>query len=129
MGTESGSWIKPLLTIALLLCLSESALALRCGNRLVKEGMAETEVIELCGEPVEVTEYGYVLRPYIIKLPAGEFGMRSTRRVFGGYHEGLLVRELLFNFGPHRLMRVIRFEGGRVASIETAGYGYVDANP
>ena len=129
MDLKPKSRIKSLLTIAILLCLSESALALRCGSRLVKEGMAETEVIELCGEPVEVTEYGYVLRPYIIKLPAGEFGMRSTRRVFGGHHEALLVRELLFNFGPHRLMRLIRFEGGRVTSIESAGYGYTDAGP
>jgi hypothetical protein len=35
---------------------------------------------------------------------------------------------MLFNFGPHKLMRVIRFEGGRLTSIDTAGYGYRDKN-
>jgi hypothetical protein len=35
---------------------------------------------------------------------------------------------MLFNFGPHRLMRLIRFEGGVVRSIETAGYGYLESD-
>jgi len=111
-----------------LLLASESALALRCGNRIVKEEMLESEVIELCGEPASVRHLGYVLVPYIIKVPAGEFGSRAVRRAYGGYHEQLLVTEMLFNFGPHRLMRLIRFEGGRVASIRTAGYGYRETN-
>jgi hypothetical protein len=107
-----------------LLLVSEGALALRCGNRIVKEEMVESEVIALCGEPTSVRHLGFVLVPYVIKVPAGEFGKRGVRRVYGGYHEQLLVTEMLFNFGPHRLMRLIRFEGGRVASIRTAGYGY-----
>ncbi|MBT8131141.1 MAG: DUF2845 domain-containing protein, partial [Gammaproteobacteria bacterium] len=48
----------------------------------------------------------------------------GTRHVYGGFHEELLVKELLFNFGPRKLMRRIRFEGGYLVSIETAGYGY-----
>ena len=104
---------------------SADAWALRCGSKLVKEGMDEQRVIELCGEPAAVTDLGYVFRPYIVKVPAGDFGSRAVRRVYGGYHQELAVRELRFNFGPHRLMRVIRFEGGRVVSIKTAGYGYL----
>ena len=114
-------------TVAVLsLCVlfGSDAWALRCGNRLVQEGMHEARVIDLCGEPASVRHLGFVLRPYIIKQPAGEFGIRSTRRVYGGYHEELLVTEMLFNFGPHKLMRLIRFEGGVVRSIRTAGYGY-----
>ena len=113
-----------LLVVLLLLCSSEDAFALRCGSKLVKEGMHESRVIDLCGEPVSVTDLGFILRPYIIKRPAGDFGVRSTRRVHTGYHEEVRITEMLFNFGPHRLMRVIRFENGRVASIETAGYGF-----
>ena len=63
-----------LLVVFLLLCSSEDAFALRCGNKLVKEGMHESRVIDLCGEPVSVTDLGYILRPYIIKRPAGDFG-------------------------------------------------------
>ena len=108
---------------------SNDAWALRCGNKLIKIGMPETRVIELCGEPAAVHDLGFVLRPYIIKVPAGDFGIRGTRRVYGGYHQELLVRELVFNFGPHRLMRTMRFEGGRLRSIETAGYGYLEKKP
>ena len=49
--------------------------------------MHEVRVIDLCGEPASVRQLGYVLRPYIVRQPAGDFGMRSTRHVYGGYHE------------------------------------------
>ena len=116
--------IRSILALALILLVSDDAWALRCGNRIVQKGMHEVRVIDLCGEPASVRHLGYVLRPYIIKQPAGEFGIRSTRHVYGGYHEELMVTEMLFNFGPHKLMRLIRFEGGVVTSIRTAGYGY-----
>lgn len=112
------------LMVLALIAMSDPAWALRCGNRLVKEGMHEAQVIELCGEPSSVRQLGFVLRPYIVRRPAGKFGHRATRYTYGGYHQELLVTEMLYNFGPHRLMRIIRFEGGRVSNIETAGYGY-----
>ena len=106
------------------LLASDPAHALRCGNRIIKDGMDETRVIELCGEPVSRRHLGYVLRPYILKRPVGAPGLNQTRHVYGGYHEELLVTELTFNFGPRKLMRIIRFEGGLLTSIRTAGYGY-----
>lgn len=108
----------------LALLASHPAQALRCGQRLVTEGMVETQVIELCGEPVARRHLGYVLRPYFLRVPTGTAGMRATRQIYGGYHEELPVTELTFNFGPRKLMRVLRFEGGRLSSIRTAGYGY-----
>jgi hypothetical protein len=119
--------LVPLLPALLLLAPASDAWALRCGNRVVKEGMHEARVIDLCGEPTSVRELGYVLRPYIVKVPTGSFGHHGMRRVYGGYHQEMLVTEMLFNFGPHRLMRLIRFEGGVVKSIETAGYGYLES--
>lgn len=110
--------------VCMLLLASDPVHALRCGHRLVKEGMYESRVVELCGEPVEKRYLGYVLRPYILKLPAGGFGSRSTRHAYSGFHEELLVTELVFNFGPRKLMRILRFEGGQLTSIRTAGYGY-----
>ena len=110
--------------ISTLLLLNDPAWALRCGNKLVKRDMPESRVIELCGEPVDIQQLGYVLRPYIIKQPAGISVAHGMRHVYGGYHQQLDVKEMLFNFGPHKLMRLIRFEGGRLRDIETAGYGY-----
>ena len=110
--------------IAIVLLISSNAWALRCGNRLIKDEMPEAEVVQLCGEPVSSNYLGHVLRPYILKRPAGLSSLSGTRHVYGGFHEELLVKELLFNFGPRKLMRRIRFEGGYLVSIETAGYGY-----
>jgi len=115
--------ITVLLT-CLLLLVSNSAWALRCGSRLVTEGMHEARVVALCGDPVSTRQLGYVLRPYIIKRPAGISVAHGTRHIYGGYHQELDVKEMLFNFGPHKLMRLIRFEGGQVTEITTAGYGY-----
>ena len=106
------------------LLVASDALALRCGSRLIREGMPESEVVALCGEPVSTRHLGYVLRPSIIKRPAGISSLGGTRHVYSGFHNELLVKEMLFNFGPRKLMRLIRFEGGRVVSIETAGYGH-----
>ncbi len=36
----------------------------------------------------------------------------------------VVVEEWTYNFGPRRLMRVIRFENGLVTSIRQLGYGY-----
>ena len=116
--------IEALGIACLMLLLSDAALALRCGNRIIKDGMYESRVIELCGEPVHVRQTGNILRPYIVKVPAGISVSHGMRHVYGGYHYEVDVTEMLFNFGPHKLMRLIRFEGGRAASIRTAGYGY-----
>jgi hypothetical protein len=35
----------------------------------------------------------------------------------------------VYNLGPSKLMRRIRFEDGRVVAIDTLGYGYVETNP
>lgn len=112
------------LTCALIL-ISDAAWALRCGNRLIQEDMHEAQVIELCGEPISTRQLGFVLRPYIVQRPAGISIAHGNRHVYGGYHYELDVKEMLFNFGPHKLMRLIRFEGGRLKDIRTAGYGHL----
>ena len=106
------------------LLFAGDALAFRCGNRLITEGMPESEVVALCGEPVSIRHIGYVLRPYFIRRPAAMSSLGGTRQVYAGFHEELLVKEMLFNFGPRKLMRLVRFEGGRMVSTETAGYGH-----
>ena len=102
-----------------LVCLaffaSDPAHALRCGSRLVKDGMHETEVKAICGEPVSERSLGYVIRSYYHR------GYGYT-----GYNNEVLVTELVYNFGPRKLMRKLRFEGVLLTSIETIGYGYRD---
>ncbi len=38
----------------------------------------------------------------------------------------VLIEEWTYNFGPHKLMRIVRFENGLVAEIDHLGYGYTD---
>ena len=124
MATVIQKLVPALSIFCVVMLISQPAHALRCGSSLVKEGMPEARVIAICGEPVSRQQLGLVMRPYILKIPAGKPGIHSTRHVFSGYHQQLLVTELLFNFGPRKLMRIVRFEGDRLTSIETAGYGY-----
>ena len=98
---------------------SDPANALRCGSRLVKDGMHESEVKAICGKPVSERHLGYVLRSHFDRT----HGLTTTR-YYGGYYREVLVTELVFNFGPRKLMRKMRFEGGILVSIETIGYGY-----
>lgn len=100
-----------LLCIALL--SSDPAHAFRCGSRLVRDGMHESEVKAICGEPVSQRTLGYVIRSYFHRGHA-----------YGGYNREVLVTEFVYNFGPRKLMRKLRFEGGILTSIETIGYGY-----
>ncbi len=112
------------LAVGLILC-SDPTYALRCGHRIVQNGMNEAEVRAICGEPVSISHLGFVLRAY----PFSRRPISSTVEAYHpgiGFHQQLAVTELVYNFGPHKLMRRLRFEGDRLKSIETAGYGYLE---
>ncbi len=109
------------------LLVAEPALALRCGGKLVGAGAPQGKVLKYCGEPEAVQ----IRSVYRAGLPR-----RQLRRRVGttrpeqellyadrAYVE-VLVEEWTYNFGPRRLMRVIRFENGLVTSIRQLGYGY-----
>ncbi|HEX2138757.1 MAG TPA: DUF2845 domain-containing protein [Woeseiaceae bacterium] len=101
-----------------------AAHALRCEGKLVLEGMLQIEVVEHCGEPTAVRERGFVVRAWtpmeLMRRPDAE-GVRFGP---GNFYQHLLVTEFIYNFGPSRLMRKLRFEGGMLTDIETLGYGY-----
>lgn len=115
----------PLLVGALLLA-SAPAHALRCGSKLVLEGMLESEVLAHCGEPAAVRDLGYIVRsfhPLGHRTPHGGVLFRYGP---GNYFQEVLVTEYIYNFGPRKLMRRLRFEGGVLADVETLGYGYIE---
>jgi len=89
----------------------------RCGTKLVLEGATRSEVAAKCGEPTEVVTMRSIFRrpviwshgrPYFIGEDAVE----------------VPVEAWVYNLGPNKLMRRLRFEGGVVTEIETLGYGY-----
>jgi hypothetical protein len=124
---KSTAWTMP---VAVLLCgtllLSSPAHALRCGGKLVLEGMLEIEVRKHCGEPTAIRERGFVVRsftPFELIRSRDAHGVRFGP---GNFYQHLLITEFIYNFGPSRLMRKLRFEGGLLTDIETLGYGYYD---
>lgn len=105
-------WVVALLTTAVL--VATPAYAMRCGLTLVAEGQWSYEVLERCGEPIE----------------------RHVRTVFQGVNPGygiagysalwsVVVEEWIYDLGPHRLRRLLRFEGGQLVEIETLDRGLI----
>jgi hypothetical protein len=106
-----------LLVFGILACAPAFADGFRCGSKLVLEGASRSEVAAKCGEPTEVTTLRSVYRRPVI--------WTGGRPYFIG--EDMIevpVESWLYNLGPNKLMRRIRFEGGIVTAIETLGYGF-----
>ena len=102
----SGHLKAPLVAVILAfipaLALGQS---MRCGSKLITEGVSQAKVAALCGQPVQV-----------VHPPA-----------YDGVAPGAsdVEEEIwIYNFGPNRLMRRIRFRNGIVATIGSVGYGY-----
>jgi hypothetical protein len=97
------------------LALSAPAHALRCGTNVVSEGDSTMTLLHHCGEPTmrEQQERRVLSRRY-----------DSLRGVY--YDDYILVPYEIwtYNFGPRRFIQRITIEGGRIRSIEGAGYGY-----
>lgn len=118
----------PLVAFLILgtLLVSAPAHALRCDGKVVIEGMLEIEVMEHCGEPTAVRQRGFVVRAFTPLELMTSREAHGYRFGPGNFYQHLLVTEFIYNFGPSRLMRKLRFEGGKLTDIETLGYGYLE---
>ncbi len=119
-----------LLLLLLAIGFAEPALALRCGNKLVQRGDPIPKVLKYCGEPVATQQRSIVRRG----IPRSRVFRDRRLRDYSedellindrSYVE-VLVEEWTYNFGPRKLMRIIRFENGLVADVTELGYGYRD---
>jgi hypothetical protein len=101
--------------LGLLAC--SPAFAFRCGSKLVSEGDSRAEVMAKCGEPADiVTQRSVYRRPMI--------WANGRPYYIGQDFMEVPVESWVYNLGPNKLMRRVRFEDGIVAHIETLGYGY-----
>jgi hypothetical protein len=119
-----------LLAALLILLLTEPALALRCGNRVITDGDPMIKVKKYCGDP-DVVQQRSIVRSGIPRsssrvddsdAPTQDDELLIRDR---SYVE-VLVEDWTYNFGPNKLMRLIRFENGVVRKIEQLGYGFTD---
>lgn len=87
-----------------------------CGNRIVTDGMTSGEVRAVCGEPAQVAAKPILRRAVV---------WRHGRPYYVGDGQvEVVVETWIYNFGPMRLMRKLRFEDGVLQDVETLGYGY-----
>ena len=108
----------PALVTTVLLSLPAAAHAdgFSCGTRLVTDGMHQYDVREICGEPAEVVRTTILRRPVV---------WRYGRPWYVGPEEvPVPVETWIYDFGPMRLMRKLRFEDGVLTDVQTLGYGH-----
>jgi len=114
----------------LLLAIAEPALALRCGGKLVNKGTPQSKVLRYCGEPTaaqvrSIYRSGFP-RAHLRHSPVRSGNRRHEHELLAADRATVevIIEEWTYNFGPRRLMRLIRFENGIVTTIGQLGYGY-----
>src|SRR5689334_7875689 len=86
-----------------LLAAAPSFAAFRCGAKLVSEGDTRSEVAVKCGEPTEIVTQRSVFRRPVI--------WTAGRPYFIGEDAiEIPVEAWIYNLGPNKLMRRLRFE-------------------
>ena len=110
-------YILATLLVWLLVVNLSPAYALRCASSLVLEGDYKIDVRYKCGEPVSIEEW-------------------IAYKTFHGPHQPhhghneisipIAIEKWLYNFGPHRFMRLLHFENGQLTTIRALGYGYAE---
>jgi hypothetical protein len=105
------------LVVLAMLAASPAFAAFRCGSKIVTEGDTRDEVASKCGEPTDVITLQSVFRRPTIWI-------HGRPHFIGSDFIEVPVENWIYNLGPNKLMRQIRFEGGVVAEIKTLGYGY-----
>jgi hypothetical protein len=96
--------LLPLLPAVLLACGTAAADVMRCEGKVVTTGDRSFDVERLCGEPSFRDEWDEYLAYH--HLPTAH------------------VEEWYYNFGPSRLVHVLRFRNGKLTQIDTDGYGF-----
>jgi hypothetical protein len=115
-----GPAARAALVLAACLVLAPDARAdgFSCGSRVVTDGMSADEVRAACGPPARITSKTILRRPVV-------WWHGRPIRVGDGEVE-VTVETWLYNFGPTRLLRQLRFEDGVLHEVETLGYGWVE---
>lgn len=113
---------------ALLLLAAGPAFAFRCGAKIVAEGDHYSKVLKICGEPIGVQERVIYragrTRPRILTDESNGLPVDREVLTYDRSYVEVQVEEWTYNFGPRRLMQLVRFENGFVVEIDELGYGF-----
>jgi hypothetical protein len=95
------------------------AQTMECSDKLITQGDTIAKVAALCGNPTQVD------RTTLTRSASGAW-VNGQWVAQSGVQIEIPVETWLYNLGPDRLMRQIRFEDGRVVRIQTLDYGYLE---
>jgi hypothetical protein len=110
--------------VLLLPAADASATGLRCENKLVQTGDSTYDVKSLCGPPDDVqqrTEARRVARA--IERPCTTDPSGRCAFVIEDVVQ-VVIDEWTYDFGPQRFLQFLTFEGGKLLSIKSGGYGH-----
>ncbi|MGH8137708.1 MAG: DUF2845 domain-containing protein [Steroidobacteraceae bacterium] len=98
---------------------SAQAQNFECGNKLISRGDSIAAVAAICGNPTRA-DHSSIIVSSSVAWVGGHLVQSNTAQT------EVPVDVWLYNLGPDKLMRRIRFEDGKVVQIETLGYGYIE---
>jgi hypothetical protein len=110
--------LTPWLGLALL--ATQGALAedsLRCGSRLASTGDTKYKVIQVCGQPHAVSVVGSMFESRLWYTGNRYYYLDPP-------YQYVPIEVWTYNFGPNKLLRLLRFEGDELMEIRSDGYGY-----
>lgn len=117
--TWFSSWVGLAVVVGVLMN-ANAAFAMRCGTHLVREGDLRSRVLQLCGEPTDISQR--VEERSVRQLVAQQ---RQDVPTVLSASVAVVVESWTFNFGPDRAMQRVVFYDGVVNQIESLGRGYV----
>jgi hypothetical protein len=98
--------VMHLMLLAILAVIATPAEALRCGNKLVLDGMTRYEVRQRCGEPDDMSRYYRT----VYRQSARDESVAID----------IEIEEWFYDFGSNRLNRRLIFVNGRLQKEEIA---------
>lgn len=104
-----------LLILLLSLLFSSAVFALRCGNSLVDIGDYKNDVYVKCGAPESIDTRTKVI---------GSTFRYPRRTLDIQQYEEIQVETWIYNFGPMRFQRYLRFENGVLVEIKDLKRGH-----
>jgi hypothetical protein len=88
----------------------------RCGTRLVTDGDSTDKVAALCGPPSDIQ------RREILRRPISWYRGRPYYMTYEPVP--IPIEYWIYNLGPNKLMRRLKFEDGLLVDVETLSHGY-----
>jgi Protein of unknown function (DUF2845) len=98
---------------------------MRCGNRLVEVGDPLYKVKEVCGQPdqEDVSVTYRTMRHRVGATCRVVQGRQHCQDIYSEHTVEVPVHQLTYDFGRNRFVHYLRFESGRLVTVESGDYG------